>query len=200
MDHQKVFSTNIFVLDDFIDKSISSDMKQYIKQMWTTRTYDNNWQTEPNLHTKPAFEKFADLILDTNKKVLKTLDYEVENIVISDMWANVLKPGETHPPHTHSNNFLSGVYYVHSDNGAGITFSDPRPASDVIVPRKTAKTHHNSNLLFYNSTANRAIIFPSWLQHWVPVNKSTKKRISISWNIQLKGQVGEHHEYQSANF
>ena len=58
----------------------------------------------------------------------------------------------------------------------------------------------NSNLLSYKSQANRAIIFPSWLQHWVPVNKSTRKRTSISWNIQLKGQVGEHNEYQSANF
>jgi len=34
--------------------------------------------------------------------------------------------------------------------------------------------------------------------HWVPVNKSTKNRISISWNIQIKGQIGEHHEFQSA--
>ena len=28
------------------------------------------------------------------------------------MWSNVLKPGETHRPHTHSNNILSGVFYV----------------------------------------------------------------------------------------
>ena len=32
------------------------------------------------------------------------------------MWSNVLKPIETHPPHTHSNNFISGVYYVQADN------------------------------------------------------------------------------------
>ena len=200
MIRHSVFATNIFVEDDFIDKSISSDMKQYIEQMWTTRAYDNNWQTEPDLHTKPAFEKFADLILDTNKKVLKTLDYEVENIVISDMWANVLKPGETHPPHTHSNNFLSGVYYLYSDKAAGIQFFDPRPQSDVLVPKKTKKTHNNSNLLSFASKTNRAVFFPSWLQHWVPQNISDKNRISIAWNVQLKGQVGEHNEYQSANF
>ena len=47
MIQHSVFATNIFVEDDFIDKSISSDMKQYIEQMWTIREYDNNWQTVP---------------------------------------------------------------------------------------------------------------------------------------------------------
>ena len=97
-------------------------------------------------------------------------------------------------------NFLSGVYYLYSDRNAGIIFSDPRPAADVIVPRKKEKTLDNSNLVTYTSKTNRAIMFPAWLVHWVPINKSTKNRISISWNIQLKGQLGEHHEFQSANY
>ena len=116
------------------------------------------------------------------------------------MWGNVLRNKEAHPPHTHSNNFLSGVYYLHSDKAAGIQFFDPRPQSDVFVPRKTKKTHNNSNLLSFNSQTNRCIIFPSWLQHWVPQNTSNNKRISIAWNVQLKGKVGEHNEYQSATF
>ena len=56
MIRHSVFATNIFVEDDFIDKSISSDMKQYIEQLWTIREYDNNWQTDLtytlNLHLK----------------------------------------------------------------------------------------------------------------------------------------------------
>ena len=42
------------------------------------------------------------------------------------MWANVLKNNEYHPMHTHSNNFLSGTYYLQSDQGASIVFHDPR--------------------------------------------------------------------------
>ena len=56
------------------------------------------------------------------------------------------------------------------------------------------------DLLNYKAKTNRIIIFPSWLVHWVPTNKSTKDRISISWNIQIKGQLGERHEYQSGQF
>ena len=116
------------------------------------------------------------------------------------MWANVLKPGEMHPPHTHSNNYLSGVWYLESDGNAGIFFKDPRSEADIIVPRKSVSNTDNSNLISFVSTTNRAIIFPAWFQHWVPINRSKKNRISISWNIQIKGQLGEHHEFQSANF
>ena len=37
--------------------------------------------------------------------------------------------------------------------------------------------------------------FFTWLLHWVQQNKSNNKRISIAWNMQVKGQVGEHHEF-----
>jgi len=128
MIRHSVFATNIFVEDDFIDKSISSDMKQYIEQLWTIREYDNNWQTDPDLQTKAAFKIFSDMVLERSKEIIKILDYDVEDIAITDMWGNVLEKGEAHPPHTHSNNFLSGVYYLHSDKAAGIQFFDPRPS------------------------------------------------------------------------
>ena len=200
MDRHQAFATNIFVQDDFLFEETAVYMKNYIQRLWQDRSNDVNWQTEPDLHTKVEFKIFADMILDTSKEILETLDYAVEDIAITDMWGNVLRKGEVHPPHTHSNNFLSGVYYLYSDKAAGIQFFDPRPSSDVLVPKKTNKTHNNSNLLSFASKTNRAVFFPSWLQHWVPQNISEKNRISIAWNVQLKGEVGEHNEYQSATF
>ena len=200
MDRHQVFATNICVQDDFLFEETAVYMKNYIQRLWQDRSNDINWQTEPDLHTKVEFKIFADMILDTSKEILETLDYAVEDIAITDMWGNVLRKGEVHPPHTHSNNFLSGVYYLYSDKAAGIQFFDPRPSSDVMVPKKTNKTHNNSNLLSFASKTNRAVFFPSWLQHWVPQNISDKNRISIAWNVQLKGEVGEHNEYQSATF
>ena len=200
MDRHQVFATNIFVQDVFLFEETSVYMKNYIQRLWQDRSNDVNWQTEPDLHTKVEFKIFADMVLDTSKEILETLDYAVEDIAITDMWGNVLRKGETHPPHTHSNNFLSGVYYLYSDKAAGIQFFDPRPQSDVLVPKKTKKTHNNSNLLSFASKTNRAVFFQAWLKHWVPQNISDKNRISIAWNVQLKGQVGEHNEYQSATF
>jgi len=200
MEHQKIFPTNLFLIEEFYH-SDTSVMKKYIFDLWESRDYDNRWQTKSaNLHKQKEFKEFTELVISTSKEILDKLKYDVEDIVITDMWATVLKSEEHHPAHTHSNNFLSGVYYLHSSQGASIMFRDPRPAADVITPRKKETNVTNASLLRYASKQNRAIFFPSWLQHWVEPNKSTNNRISIAWNIQVKGQVGEHHEFQSANF
>jgi len=200
MDHQKIFPTHLFLIDDFYNSDITA-MKKYISDLWVNRDYDDRWQTRSaNLHKQKEFKEFAELVISTSKDILNELKYDVEDVVITDMWATVLKTEEHHPAHTHSNNFLSGTYYLHSDQGASIMFQDPRPAAGVILPRMSERTIATANLLTYASKQNRAIIFPSWLPHYVKPNKSTANRISIAWNIQLKGQVGEHHEFQSADF
>ena len=199
MEHQIIFPTNLFLIEDFYNSDIT-EMKKYISDLWVNRDYDDRWQTKSaDLHNQKEFKEFAELVISTSKDILNELKYDVEDVVITDMWATVLKSGENHPAHTHSNNFLSGVYYLHSDQGASIMFRDPRPAADVILPRIKETIIANASLLSYTSKQNRAIIFPSWLPHYVKPNKSKNKRISIAWNIQLKGQVGEHHEFQSAN-
>jgi len=199
MEHQIIFPTNLFLIEDFYNSDIT-EMKKYISDLWVDRDYDDRWQTKSaDLHNQKEFKEFAELVISTSKDILNELKYDVEDVVITDMWATVLKSGENHPAHTHSNNFLSGVYYLHSDQGASIMFRDPRPAADVILPRIKETIIANASLLSYTSKQNRAIFFPSWLPHYVKPNKSKNKRISISWNIQLKGQVGEHHEFQSAN-
>ena len=200
MEHQKIFPTNLFLIEDFY-KSDTTSMKKYISDLWVNRDYYDRWQTKSaDLHKQKEFKEFAELVISTSKEILNILKYDVEDIVITDMWATVLKSGENHPAHTHSNNFLSGVYYLHSTQGASLMFRDPRPAADVIMPRIKESIIANASLLSYTSKQNRAIFFPSWLPHYVKPNKSTANRISIAWNIQLKGQVGEHHEFQSADF
>ena len=203
MERQKIFSTNIFIKDEFLDPHRLPAMQEEIEKLYKQRTYNDNWQTSPDLDKEDpsgAFSWFAKDISKAAFNIFDTLDYNVDEIEITGMWGNVLRPGEVHQSHTHSNNFLSGVYYLHSDQGASIMFHDPRPAADVIVPRKKETTIANASLLSYASKQNRAMIFPSWLPHWVQQNKSKNKRISIAWNIQLKGQLGEHHEFQSADF
>ena len=197
MDHQKVFSTHIFVKDNYLAPQRLPAMQEEIKNLYEHKT---NFQTGPILDQTEPFKWFAQDIGKTAFDIFDKLNYNVQDIEITGMWGNILKTGETHPPHTHSNNFLSGVFYLESDAETGIIFSDPRPAADVLVPRKKTKTNENSNLLSYISKQNRLIIFPSWLVHWVPINKSKRDRISISFNIQIKGQVGEHHEFQSAKY
>ena len=100
-------------------------------------------------------------------------------------------------PHTHSNNFLSGVYYLEvGDNAAPIQFFDPRPQANILRPRNTPNWK-NCTMIQFNSVQGVGYIFPAWLQHWVP--PTNEERISISWNIILRGDYGEPGTLQNAN-
>jgi uncharacterized protein (TIGR02466 family) len=198
MDHQKVFSTNIFIKDNYTTPDRINTMRREVMNLYKEKP---NWQSSPNLDKNEVFKDFNKDISRSSFEILDKLGYEADQIEITDMWANVLKQHETHQPHTHSNNFLSGVFYLDADDTMpGITFQDPRPGANVILPRKKLDHMNNANLLNYKAKTNRIIIFPSWLVHWVPTNLSTSNRISISWNIQIRGQLGEHHEFQSGQF
>ena len=100
-------------------------------------------------------------------------------------WVNINGPGHCNLRHhhdPHSGMFLSGVFYVKvPENSGAICFYDPRP-------------HINTapDMVYYNGGApawrfypkpNTLILFPSWLEHSVEVNKSSEERISIAFNL-----------------
>ena len=143
MEHQQIFATNIFLIDEFIPQSVKAekkvidDMKKYISDLWIERDYDNNWQTKSaDLHTKKEFHHFSTLVRKTGMDICNKLGYDVEDLIITDMWANVLKNTEYHPMHTHSNNFLSGTYYLQSDQGASIVILDLKQMLSCLEKKK----------------------------------------------------------------
>ena len=167
-------------------------MVEYIK----LAKKNNNQHTDDTLHKMSYYSDLRNTILGANKNHLKKLDYKYDNLEITGMWANFLFVGDSHAPHTHSNNFLSGVYYLEAgQNTSNIQFFDPRPQASVLQPRNNPNKM-NSSMMEFNSTKGFGYIFPSWLQHWVPTTK--EERISISWNIILRGEYGESGTLQNA--
>ena len=198
--HYKIFPTHVFSFkgQGVNDKEMLEYFENEIKK--TSGNKSLNWQSSPELHENTIFKSLVNNIMEATKLACDAIKLDTSyKLEITNMWGNVLQQNECHPPHTHSNNFLSGVFYIDADNTSGITFQDPRPGANVILPRKKFDHMNNASLLHYKSKTNRIMMFPSWLVHWVPINLSTNNRISISWNIQIRGQLGEHHEFQSAN-
>jgi len=195
MEQLRLFPTNIFRF-----KNAYSNVNEIKNIILKERTDNPTWQSDNKLHLRPNFKYFVDMILQNNKMVLDTLQYGYKGFKINDMWANILEPGQSHPVHAHSNNFLSGVFYVYAEETSGIVFLDPRKQSSVIKPMKLKDTYDNSDRHLEMSNTNTMFIFPSWLEHFVPPNNSDKIRISISWNIQLFGEVGASIDFQSAEF
>ena len=150
-------------------------------------------QTEDDLHKKlPSFKR---KVFEITEKICRESKYRYDTLEITGIWANMLKKGDSHPPHTHSNNVFSGVYYL--EDGAPIQFFDPRPQASVLHPNLEYTTFDNSSMVQFNSQKGMGLIFPSWLQHWVPTTE--KDRISISWNIILRGDYGQPHTLQNSH-
>ena len=151
-------------------------------------------QTQDDLHKKlPSFKR---KVFEVTEKICRESKYRYDTLEITGMWANMLKKGDSHPPHTHSNNVMSGVYYIESSKDASpIQFFDPKPQASVLKPKGIA-TWQNSSMLQFNSDVGTGLVFPSWLQHWVPPTSAA--RTSISWNCIIRGDYGSREEYQYA--
>ena len=186
------FPTNIHIIDMDLNEYDRNHMTNYVQKT------GNHWDRRENtrddtLHQISFIKPLVNQIMIAADQILKQDGYEFDSIEMTNMWGNNLKKGESHPPHTHSNNILSGVYYLKS--GSPIQFFDPRPAVHVFKPRNSANMN-NSSMIEFNSEPNVGLIFPSWLMHWVP--PTPNERISISWNILVRGEYGEPNTLQNA--
>jgi len=209
--YNKIFPTHILLVDKVIEEeyidSMEKDIYYNFKSNPNWRELEDgsvwqgtNWQSKYNLHKQPKYKALTDAVNQLGKKYLTDRNYLFEDLVITDMWANILKPGETHRIHTHSNNMVSGVFYVKANKTSGIMFTDPRPQSNVLCPDVSKQTMDNANVVNYMSEKNRLIMFPSWLSHYVPINMTKEDRISIAFNLMFKGKLGSSADYQSTVF
>ena len=144
------------------------------------------WQTDYRLHHLEEFNELVQIFGFACKQVLNFLAVEFDTFEITGCWANLGPPGAAHRGHHHSNNYLSGVYYVQAPPGGDtITFSDPRFQIEQIVPRYREPNAHNSTAHHLNVVAGRLVIFPAWLVHSVPPNTSDQLRMSVAFNVMI---------------
>tara|TARA_Y100000741_G_scaffold342794_1_gene306067 strand:- start:470 stop:1051 length:582 start_codon:yes stop_codon:yes gene_type:complete len=185
----KIFPT---IVSEFKHDMDSEEHGIVLKELRSSKT-NGILQTKDDLHKK--LHLFKTKVFETTEMVCKESKFLYDTLEITGMWANMLKKGDSHPQHTHSNNVFSGVYYLES--GAPIQFFDPRPQASVLHPNLEYTTFDNSSMMQFNSQKGVGLIFPSWLQHWVPT--TTKDRISISWNIILRGNYGQPNTLQNSH-
>ena len=148
------------------------------------------------LQKKNEYKEIVDKILEVTEEVCKLYNYEYKSLEITNLWVNVSNKGDCHAPHSHANNLFSGVWYpVHSEEPTSIRFSDPRPANSLLKP-KGKSNDITSDIASIPNWKDMGLIFPSWLEHFVPPALST--RISLSWNIIIRGQYGNPNSLQNA--
>ena len=142
------------------------------------------WQSDQALHKLEDLRELVSCVNDTVTRVLEFIKISGDAFEITGFWANINAPGSGHKIHSHPNNFLSGVYYVETHEGADtINFHDPRSQASIIRPPVTDLTAENTDQVVVKVKNGDLLVFPSWLPHSVDPNGSGKPRISISFNV-----------------
>ena len=110
---------------------------------------------------------------------------------ITQSWVNLTQAGEFHHRHYHNNSFVSGVLYIsalgHTDK---IHFHKEEHDWLEFVP--SDYNIFSSPTWFFPVWTKALILFPSSLPHSVYPVVGDHSRISLSFNVFLEGELGNH--------
>jgi len=110
---------------------------------------------------------------------------------ITQSWLNYTESGQFHHTHSHSNSYISGVLYISCHETLDkIKFYNNK--YNAIQPSVKKYNHYNSNNWWFPVNTKDVIMFPSSLRHGVDPKQGNNTRISLSFNVFVKGTLGAY--------
>jgi uncharacterized protein (TIGR02466 family) len=109
---------------------------------------------------------------------------------ITQSWLNYTETNQYHHKHEHPNSLVSGVFYVncHEEHDKIKFFNDNYKIIKLEV--KDWNIWNAQTWLFSVKTGD-IILFPSSLTHMVETKKGDNTRISLAFNVFIKGTIGD---------
>ncbi len=149
------------------------------------------WVSGSDLTGNPGFAPLAGFVHGAAQGVLGHLSVRYESFQVNGLKAVVTPAGGApHKVDTRQNNILSGLYYVKAPEGGNeVTFHDPKPQTNSIMPQYNEPNPHNSRNADIQVQAGALILFPAWLSYSVDQNRGSESRVSISFDIMLNTPV-----------
>ena len=129
-------------------------------------------------------------------EIYKQIEHYLQNVMkfkiifqFTTSWATKTLPNGYSQRHSHSNSFLSGVYYPTGSEYFNIKFYKKNNFWSI-------KTFENNNLnaSWYSLTIAEnsiLILFPSHLKHSIEKNLSNETRYSLAFNTLPLGEIGD---------
>lgn len=108
---------------------------------------------------------------------------------ITQSWINFTEKNQYHHKHQHSNSLISGVFYISSDKEFDKIkfFNDTYKLIHLEVKEWNI---WNSESIWFPVNTGDIILFPSSLSHMVETKKELNSRISLAFNVFIKGTIG----------
>ncbi|PTX57224.1 uncharacterized protein (TIGR02466 family) [Litoreibacter ponti] len=159
-------------------------------QEWCEREGFPGYTSYASLTDLPwRFPIFKDLVdqLDTHVAAFAEdaqFDLDGRNLVLEDLWINILPEGGIHTSHIHPHSVVSGTTYVAMPEGASaIKFEDPRSQMMMAAPARATDAREEMRQFIYMAPAvGDVLLWESWLRHEVPMNMAEEERVSVSFN------------------
>lgn len=160
-----------------------------------------NQDMTPNMGNTTSKNRFIlreKKLKDLREFIQKSINTYFEEIVapskevslyITQSWVNYSNPGQWHHSHEHPNSFLSGVFYVQSDDEKDRIVFENNRYQQIQFPTEKWNLY-NSTSWWLEAKQGRLVIFPSSLRHSVNVVEAQKTRVSLSFNTFAKGLIG----------
>ena len=110
---------------------------------------------------------------------------------ITQSWLNYTDKDQYHHKHFHPNSLVSGVLYINSDEKFDkIKFF--KSEYDRIVLEVNEFNLFNSTSWFFSVKTGDIILFPSSLTHMVETKEGDNTRVSLAFNVFIKGKIGNN--------
>jgi uncharacterized protein (TIGR02466 family) len=188
-----IFPTPIYQTK--LNKEFTKEEKKFIEKS-KLDVYANEGNVTSNdnyiLNTKPLKnikQQLDEIIKDYFDKIISPAN----NIkpYITQSWLNYTETNQYHHKHQHSNSLVSGVLYINSNEEHDRIkfFSDIYKT--IRIETKNFNLWNSESWWFAVKTGD-VILFPSSLTHMVEVKKGDNTRISLAFNVFIKGTVGDN--------
>ena len=110
---------------------------------------------------------------------------------ITQSWLNYTETNQYHHKHQHPNSLVSGVFYINCDDKFDkIKFYKEK--YQTIKPEVKDWNIWNSETWWFTVKTGDVIMFPSSLTHMVETKQGDNTRISLAFNVFIKGTIGDN--------
>jgi len=188
MEYHDLFPTVVGVSN--IGRSFKKEEINTIHGLEFIQNIGNSLSTNTNVLDIQALSEIKKFCLESIAIYVKQIINPKNDLLIkiTQSWINVTDKNQSHHRHNHPNSFISGSFYIETDDRDKITFYNPKQPIYEIESEEF--TPYNSGQWWMPSKTGNLLLFPSTLEHSVETKKHEGYRVSLSFNTQLIGTIG----------
>ena len=196
-----LFSAPVYVNNVGEFEKPSFDNLQFTSRMADGTAYNFLSSVDKNVLDRPELKTVRGVVmreLDRYTRELLSVNKSVE-FYLTNSWINVHRRGHSAGAHMHHNSLISGVLYLKTNDASGdlvfhrdvLSLVPFPPALDLDVDSFNL---YNCKSWGYRPKTNDICLFPSVVNHSVDRNQSDEERVSLAFNVYVRGEFGALHK------